>query len=109
MTRAEIASKTFGLDDVDEQVLADYLAHRKKRKADVTATVVADLRKEAALAGLSVEGAMRLCIRRGWTGFDAAWVKGGDVPTAAAKPASRHSGFAAKNYREGINDDGSFA
>lgn len=108
-TRAVIAAKVFGLDDVDEQVLADYLAHRKKRKADVTATVVADLRKEAALAGLSVEDAMRLCIRRGWTGFEAAWVKGGDAPTAAAKPASRHSGFAAKDYRKGINDDGSFA
>ena len=64
-----------GLDDVDQQVLADYIALRKKRKADITPTVVADLRVEAAKAGMSVDGALRMCIRRAWTGFDASWVK----------------------------------
>lgn len=107
--RGDVAAKVFGLIDVDQQVLADYFALRKKRKADVTATVVDDLRKQAALAGMSVEDAMRLQLRRGWTGFDAAWAKAGDAPAAAAKTASRHSGFAEKNYRKGINDDGSFA
>lgn len=101
----------FGLTDVDPQVLADWLTHRKRRKADVTATVVADLRKQAALAGLSVGEAMLTAIRRGWTGFEAAWLVGkgggGDVP--AAQRESRHSGFAGKDYRKGVADDGSFA
>ena len=101
----------FGLTDVDPQVLADWLTHRKRRKADVTATVVADLRKQAALAGLSVGDAMRTAIRRGWTGFEAAWVGGADRPATDAAPArtGRHSGFAGKDYRKGVADDGSFA
>lgn len=106
-----VKAAVFGLTDVDPQVLADWLTHRKRRKADVTATVVADLRKQAALAGLSVDDAMRTAIRRGWTGFEAAWVGAADRPAADAAPArtGRHSGFAGKDYRKGVADDGSFA
>ena len=109
--RAEISAEVFGLTDVDPQVLADWLAHRKRRKADVTATVVADLRAQAALAGVSLDEAMRTAIRRGWTGFEAAWLagKGGAGDAPAAQRASRHSGFAGKDYRKGVADDGSFA
>ena len=106
-----VKAAVFGLTDVDPQVLADWLTHRKRRKADVTATVVADLRKQAALAGLSVGEAMQTAIRRGWTGFEAAWVVGGDRPAAEAHAAraGRHSGFDRKDYRKGVADDGSFA
>jgi pyruvate/2-oxoglutarate dehydrogenase complex dihydrolipoamide acyltransferase (E2) component len=109
--RAQVVGGVFGLGDVDQQVLADWLAHRKRRKADVTATVVADLRKQAALAGLSVEDAIRTAIRRGWTGFEAAWVGSSDRPAADVAPArqGRHSGFAGKDYRKGVADDGSFS
>jgi hypothetical protein len=106
-----VKAAVFGLTDVDQQVLADWLQHRKKRKAEVTATVVADLRKQAALAGLSVEDAMLTACRRGWTGFEAAWVTSADRQGNDAAPArtGRHTGFAAKNYREGVADDGSFS
>ena len=109
--RADVVAGVFGLTDVDQQVLADWLAHRKRRKADVTATVVADLRKQAELAGLSVDDAMRTAIRRGWTGFEAAWVGQAERPAPGAAPArgGRHSGFAGKDYRKGVSDDGSFA
>lgn len=107
----DVKAAVFGLTDIDAQVLADWFALRKRRKADVTATVVADLRKQAELAGLSVEDAMRTAIRRGWTGFEAAWVASADRPATDAAPArqSRHSGFAGKDYRKGVADDGSFA
>ena len=106
-----VKAAVFGLTDVDQQVLADWLTHRKRRKAEVTATVVADLRKQAELAGLSVDDAMRTSMRRGWTGFEAAWVGSADRPAADAAPAraGRHSGFAGKDYRKGVADDGSFA
>ncbi len=109
--RAEVSAGVFGLADVDQQVLADWLAHRKARKAKVTATVVDDLRKQAALAGLSVDDAMRTAIRRGWTGFEAAWVASADRQCSDAAPArtGRHTGFAGKDYRKGVADDGSFA
>lgn len=102
--------------DVDKLVLSDWLAFRKKRKADVTATVEASFRREAALAGKSVEDAMRTCLLRGWTGFEASWLlRGGDgqaggVPRSGMSSArvSSHSGFEQKNYREGIGHDGSF-
>jgi DNA-binding transcriptional ArsR family regulator len=106
MTRVEIASKAFGLSDVDQQVLDDYLAFRKKRKADLTATVVADLRAQAELAGLSLTAAMRLQLRRGWTGFEAAWVaagaqgaqRGGSAPVESF--AERKSRAAAQRFEE---------
>ena len=106
-----VKAAVFGLTDVDPQVLADWLTHRKKRKAEVTATVVEDLRRQAALAGLSVGEAMLTACRRGWTGFEAAWVGAADRSATDAAPAraGRHSGFAGKDYRKGIDDDGSFA
>ena len=106
MTRAEIASKAFGLTDVEHQVLVDYLEFRKKRKADLTATVVADLRAQAALAGLSLTEVMRLQLRRGWTGFDASWVAGGakgSQPGGSAPVesfAERKSRAAAQRFEE---------
>jgi hypothetical protein len=107
-----VKAAVFGLADVDPQVLADWLQHRKRRKADVTATVVTELRRQAAIAGLSVEDAMRTAVNRGWTGFEASWLadKGAAQAGApAAQRSSRHSGFAAKDYRKGVADDGSFA
>ncbi len=62
-------------DDVSQGVWDQYLAHRAKKRASVTSIVIEHLRKEAALAGISLEDAMRECIVRGWQGFYASWYK----------------------------------
>jgi hypothetical protein len=78
--RTDVVASVFGLTDIDPQVLADWVAHRKRRKADVTATVVAGLRAEAEKAGMSAESAMRMQLVRGWTGFESSWVVGHAKP-----------------------------
>lgn len=62
-------------DDVAEQVWNDWQALRKAKRAPVTLTVVQTIRREAEKAHTTLENALRVCCRRGWTGFEAAWVE----------------------------------
>ena len=61
--------------DVTEQTWADFIAHRKLKRATVTDTVLDTIRREAQKAGWSLDAAMRECVARGWQGFKADWVK----------------------------------
>ena len=68
--------------DVSDQVWSDYIAHRKAKKSTISSTVIEILRVDAKKVGLSLEQAMQLQIKRGWTGFEPSWV------TAANQPSS---------------------
>jgi|GEM_PF-1211388 len=60
-----------------EQVWADYLKHRKDKRASVTQTVINILAKEltiAAAAGWSVDDALAEAMAAGWQGLKAAWL-----------------------------------
>ena len=59
--------------DVDAEVWSDWKAHRRAKKAPVTATVMKAIRKEAAKAGITFEDALRTSCQRNWVGFEAAW------------------------------------
>lgn len=73
-------------EGVDPQVWADWLELRKKKRAPVTATVIEEAKKEAAKAGMTLEGFLRVWCRRGSQGLEASWLKGderqGQAPTA---------------------------
>ena len=58
---------------VDSQVAADWLQHRKAKKAAVTQTVIDGVAKEAAKARISLSDALALSCQRGWVGFKADW------------------------------------
>lgn len=60
---------------VDDQTMVDWLALRAKKRAPVTPTVLSQLVREAAGAGMSLDATLALCCVRGWTGFEAAWVQ----------------------------------
>lgn len=91
-------------EGVEKQVAMDWLKVRKaKRAGDVTKTVIDGLKREAALAGITVDQAVRKSCEMGWQGFAASWVN----KISPAKQ-SRHVGFEQINYREGVNADGSF-
>ncbi len=62
--------------DVSEIVWEEYLAHRKAKKATVSNTVIESLRADAKTVGLTIEQAMQMQLKRGWTGFDPSWVTG---------------------------------
>lgn len=64
------------INQVNPQVMADFAAVRAtKRKGPVTATVVQDLGEQAALAGLTLEQAMKTCCTRNWARFEAGWLQ----------------------------------
>ena len=60
--------------NVEEQVWSDFLALRKVKKAPMTVTALAGIKKEADKANWSLDKAISECVARGWTGFKADWV-----------------------------------
>jgi hypothetical protein len=69
--------------------------------------VIAGLLREATKAGITPAEAVTFCCEAGWQGFNAGWYADrtkGKTPATSGK----HSGFAGKNYREGVEADGSF-
>lgn len=69
---------------------ADFLKIRKSKRSPLTATAVSGIDREAAKAGISFAEAVRICVERGWQGFNADWIAGNvrgsdSVETDAAK------------------------
>jgi uncharacterized protein YdaU (DUF1376 family) len=60
--------------NVEEQIWSDFLALRKVKKAPMTVTALAGIKREADKAGWPLEKAIAECVARGWTGFKADWV-----------------------------------
>lgn len=60
---------------VDPQVVADFKALRTRAKAPITPTAMQEIVKQAELAGVTLEGALRICCARGWRGFKASWIQ----------------------------------
>jgi len=58
--------------DVSPEVWTDFL---KTRKAALTETALAGIRREAKKAGMTLEEALRMCCERAWRGFKAEWMK----------------------------------
>lgn len=73
--------------DVPDQTWADFLAHRRAKKAPVTVTALAGIRREADKALLPMAEVLELMCQRGWTGFRAEWVR--DQSQPHARPSNR--------------------
>lgn len=58
---------------VTQQEFEDFLAVRKAKRAPLTPTAWARLKKEAELAGITLSEALGLCIAKGWTSIDHTW------------------------------------
>jgi predicted transcriptional regulator len=89
-------------DDVGEQVWADWVALRQKKKATVSATVINEARKEAAKADLPFERFLAIWCMRGSQGLQADWLKPSE--RGNGKPPGRHGGFRERDYSEGATD-----
>lgn len=63
-------------DGVSDSVWQDFQKLRKVKKAPITDTALNGIRLEAEKAGMSLGDALAVCCKRGWTGFEAAWVNG---------------------------------
>jgi uncharacterized protein YdaU (DUF1376 family) len=62
-------------DGVSQSVWNDFVKQRKAKKAPVSDTVITKIRNQAGKAGWSLEDALAEICARGWTGFNAEWVK----------------------------------
>lgn len=74
--------KKINIDPLDEYkrlvsktTWRDFEKHRKNKKANITETAMIKIKNQAEKAGWSLEDALQECIMRGWTGFNADWVK----------------------------------
>lgn len=79
----------------DQQVLNDWLAMRKRLKANVTQTVINRLAKQLTIAhkyGFSVDECLSECQVRNWRGFEYEWM--------AKKKTSAHS-ISGNDYQSG--------
>lgn len=62
-------------DGVSEQVWSDFVAHRKRLKADITETAMQGILREADKARWPLENVLVEMVSRGWRGFKAEWVQ----------------------------------
>lgn len=105
-------TKKLGLKDllalnIDKQYAQDWLEVRKVKRAPLTQTAINLLIKEALIAKISVNDAVRICAENSWQGFKAEWYfKLNNQPNQPKQ--SKHSGFAQRDYSVGISEDGSF-
>lgn len=76
---------------VDLNVWNDFVAHRKSKRAGISATALKGIESEARKANISLQAALELCIMRGWTGFKAEWVE--EKKTAGDKSKAVLSGL----------------
>lgn len=90
-------------EGVSEQTWTDWLQLRKSKKAPVTETVITGAHREAEKAGMPLEQFLQVWCMRGSQSLQADWLK-----PEERRPSGRHTGFASKNYREGVSSDGSF-
>lgn len=81
------APKVSRPDDVGDQVWQDFKDLRKTRRAPITPTVIAGIRKQAEQAGWSLHDALAKSVERGWTSFEAAFVQKSD--NGGGKPMYR--------------------
>lgn len=78
------------VDGVNPKILADFAAIRKtKRKGPVTETLVTEICEQAAIAGMTLEQALKTCCTRNWARFEAAWLH--DSGPRAATPGQASS------------------
>jgi hypothetical protein len=68
-------------DGLKEATAAEFIEHRKHKRARLTPAAWDGIKSEALKAGWSNEDAVRKCLQRGWVGLEAEWLTkaGGQV------------------------------
>ena len=72
-------------DGVSLPVWEGFLAIRKARRSPLTEAALEGIRKQADLAGWSLEKALAECNARGWQSFKAEWVTQKTTPSASSR------------------------
>ena len=97
VSRKRSATTAARPDDVSEPVWQDFQRLRREKRAPLTDTALAGVRREAEKAGVPLEAAIAYCCEAGWQGFNAGWYADRTrSPGAAgrAPPAHKFAGAA---------------
>lgn len=89
-------------EGVSEEVWTDWQSLRKAKRAPISGTALAGIRREADKAGVTLEAALQTCCERGWIGFEAGWITSRPVIEQGREGAA---GRAARLAREGDERD----
>lgn len=95
-------------DGVSVDLWNEFLAHRKRLKANVTPRVVEMLKKEADKAKMPLTEVLELILFKGWRSFEAEWIKNEQKPTKQDDKTWMFSnqGIEAKAQELGVNSYG---
>ena len=74
---APSALELLAAEDVPPDLARDFLAVRKAKKAPLTPHAMLGIKREAGKARMRVPDAIRICVERGWQGFNADWLPAG--------------------------------
>jgi hypothetical protein len=85
-------------DGIEPQVWADWLALRARKRADVTATVVLGAKREAALAGMSLNDFLKVWCLRGTQGLQAAWLTPSQRGASSTPPETGYARSMREKY-----------
>lgn len=93
-----------------DEVWADYVKHRKAKKAPLTQTAVNGIGREARKAwamGYSVDDFLTECMQRGWQGGKADWLEGSPQkgPVRPQTQAQRNADWTAELWRQGARNE----
>lgn len=71
-------SKSLKQLGAEEQLIKDWLAVRKNKKATNTQTSFNSFEKQLKLSGRNINEVLTLCVEKSWSGFKSEWLK--DIP-----------------------------
>ena len=81
-------------DAIDRQVFDDWMRIRKAKRAPLTSTAWAGIKREADKAGLPLAKAVELMVEHGWQGLKADWsAVQAEAARAQGKPEPRQASF----------------
>lgn len=61
-------------DGLPDDLIHDFAAVRKAKRAPITSTAINGIKREAAKAGMTLEQVITICVEKNWQGFNAEWV-----------------------------------
>jgi len=87
-----------------EQVMADWIAHRKAKKATITQTVINNFGSQLTIAakhGISVDECLSECMTRNWQGLKAEWLLKDRNQRSVSNQIIRQNGFTLDSNQPG--------
>lgn len=88
-------------DGIPDDLINDFAAVRKAKRAPITATAINGIKREAAKAGLTFEAAITMCVERNWQSLRADWVVRESGASSQLGKAGQATANAARDWLDG--------